>query len=256
MRRDLSRLMCIFPFEEKYFRDRGISADYVGHPLTRIVKPVLRRDDFFAKHGLDGTRPLVTLLPGSRTGEVARHVPALVDAARRLNRRADRNLVLAVPASFTKRVGCEFFRERIRGASIQVVEGETWDSLAHADVAVAASGTVTIEAALLGTPMVTFYRVNRFSWSLGRHLVRVPFYTMVNLVAGRKVVPELMQEDATGECMAAEAEALLENDRLRDEMKRELALVAAMLATDADPIERAAHIVSEYLKEGHESNGW
>ena len=248
LRRDLAGLICIFPFEEKYFRDRQVRADYAGHPLTRIVRPSLTRDEFFRKHGLDPARPLVTLLPGSRIGEVARHLPLLVDAAGRLTRSHRPNLVLAAPVTCARRAGSEFFRERIGGSLIQVIEGETWDALAHAEVAVAASGTVTVEAALLGTPMVTFYRVTGVSWLLGRFLVKVPFYTMVNLVAGRRIVPELMQDDATGERIAAETAALLDDERLRGEMKRQLAALSDTLATGEDPTERAAGLVSEYLK--------
>ena len=248
MRRDLSRLLCIFPFEERYFRDRGLRADYIGHPLTRIVRPTLTRAEFFRKHDLDPVRPSIALLPGSRIGEVARHLPIVSDAAARLNRRFAPNLTLAAPLSFTRRAGSAFFRERMGDSFIQVIEGETWDVIAHADVAIAASGTVTVETALLGTPMVTFYRVTGLSWLLGRFLVRVPYYTMVNLVASRKIVPELMQQDATGERLAAEAAALLENAGSREQMKRELQNVAATLATGEEPIENAARIVSEYLK--------
>ncbi len=235
MRRDIDRLMCIFPFEEKYFRERGLEADYIGHPLTRIVRPSLTREEFFRKHSLDPARPSVALLPGSRIGEIARHLPVIADAAARLKRILDPNLMLGTPS---------FFRERLGSSPIQVIEGETWDVIAHADVAIAASGTVTIEAALLGTPMVTFYKVAGLSWIMGRSLVRVPYYTMVNLVAGRKIVPELMQENATGERLASEAAALIQDS---GEMKRDLAMVADKLATCGDPIERAANIVNEYL---------
>jgi lipid-A-disaccharide synthase len=248
MRRDLSRLLCIFPFEERYFRDRGVRADYIGHPLTRIVRPSLTRAEFFRKHDLDPIRPSIALLPGSRVGEVARHLPMISDAAARLSRRFAPNLTLAAPLSFTRRAGSAFFRERIGGSVIQVIEGETWDVIAHADIAIAASGTVTVETALLGTPMVTFYRVTGLSWLLGRFLVRVPYYTMVNLVADRKVVPELMQQDATGERLAEEASALLENAGSREQMKRELQSIASTLATANDPIENAARIVNEYLR--------
>jgi lipid-A-disaccharide synthase len=248
MRRDLTRLLCIFPFEEKYFRDLGLPADYIGHPLTRLVRPTLTRAEFFRKHDLDPVRPSIALLPGSRIGEVARHLPIITDAAARLNRRFAPNLTLAAPLSFTRRAGSAFFRERIGGSFIQVIEGETSDVIAHADVAIAASGTVTVEAALLGTPMVTFYRVTGASWILGRWLVRVPYYTMVNLVAGRRVVPEFMQQEATGERLAEAAAALLENAGSREQMKRELQAVAATLATSNEPIENAARVVSDYLR--------
>jgi lipid-A-disaccharide synthase len=155
--------------------------------------------------------------------------------------------VLALAEGFQHRAGARSFQERISGASIQVIEGETSDALAYADVAVAASGTVTMEAALLGTPMVTFYRVAAASWILGRWLVRVPFLTMVNLIAGRRIVPELMQNEATGEKLAAEASALLRSPAAREEMKRNLAGVAETLSTPEHPMERAAGLALKYL---------
>jgi lipid-A-disaccharide synthase len=248
MRRDLERVLSIFPFEEEYFARHGVAATYIGHPLTWTVRPALSRAEFFAKHGLDDLKPLITMLPGSRVGEVARHLPAVVDAAATLQKRYEANVVLATPVQFSARAGASFFQERISGSSIQVLEGETSDALAHADVAIAASGTVTIEAAILGTPMVTFYKVTALSWALGRFLVRVPYYSMVNLVAGRKVVPELMQNEATGDRLAAEALRLLEDAGSREEMKRSLEDVRSKLAAPDHPMERAARIVDEYLK--------
>ena len=243
MRRVIDHLLCIFPFEEEFFRRHGISATYIGHPLSRLIRPSLTKADFFRKHNLAADRPLVALLGGSRRGEAGRHLPILVEAAGAIERQQPAQFVLATPAS-----GFAHFRERISGASIQVIEGETWDVLAHADVALAASGTVTIEAALLGTPMVTFYKVSALSWRLGRRLVRVPYYTMVNLVAGRAVVPELMQNEISGERLAAEALRLLNNPGDRDEMRRGLAGVAAALSSGEDPMERAAGIIQEFLK--------
>ncbi len=243
MRRVIDHLLCIFPFEEEFFRRHGIPATYIGHPLSRLIRPSLTKADFLKKHNLAADRPLVALLGGSRRGEAGRHLPALLDAAGAIERQQAAQFVLATPAS-----GFAHFRERISGASIQVIEGETWDVLAHADVALAASGTVTIEAALLGTPMVTFYKVSALSWRLGRRLVRVPFYSMVNLVAGRAVVPELMQNEVSGERLAAEAVRLLNNPGDRDEMRRGLAGVAAALSGGEDPMERAAGIIQEFLK--------
>ena len=175
-------------------------------------------------------------------------VEEVSDAARRILEQTEATIVLATPLQFSKNAGSTFFGERIGGSSIQVIEGETSDTLAHADVAIAASGTVTIEAAILGTPMVTFYKVAPLSWTLGRFLVRVPFYSMVNLVAGRRIVPELMQDQASGENLAAEAIRLLEEAGRRIEMKQALAEVVSKLASCEHPMDRAARIVSEYLK--------
>ena len=245
MRRSIDRLLCIFPFEEPFFRDRGLPARYIGHPLAGLVRPALEKAEFFRKHRLAPNRQLVTVLPGSRKGESARHLPALVDAVERIYRQRATHFLL--PASET--IGAAFFRERVGGAPIQVIEGETWDAIAHADLALAASGTVTIEAALAGTPMVTFYKVNALSWFLGRLLVRVPFYSMVNLVAGRAIVPELMQSAMTGERLAANALWLLQDNGSRQKMREDLAEVAQSLSSEGRAMEKAATLV-EQLMEG------
>ena len=250
-----ARVLCIFPFEEAYFARHGVPATYIGHPLTRTARPTMTKQEFCRKHGIDESKPLVALLPGSRIGEVARHLPAL-RRRRGAHPDADRGHpdpgdTLTVPREAPDR---SFFRERIGGSSIQVIEGETSDTLAHADVAIAASGTVTVEGAILGTPMVTFYKVTPLSWTLGRFLVRVPFYSMVNLVAGRRIVPELMQDEATGENWPPKLIRLLEDAGSRNEMKDALAGVSSKLASSEHPMERAARIVNEYLKRPVEVN--
>jgi lipid-A-disaccharide synthase len=246
IRRYIRRLLCIFPFEEQFFAHERVSASYIGHPLAAIVRPSLTRDEFFRKHRLASGRPLVSVLPGSRRGEAARHLPDLLDAAERLYREKAVNLVL--PASATTGVG--FFREKMGRSPIKVIEGESWDAMAHADLALAASGTVTVEAAILGTPMVTFYKVTRPSWIVGKLLVDVPFYSMVNLIAGRALVPELMQEQMTGERLAAEARRLLSDEGARNEMKAGLAEIRSRLADPAgvQPARRAAEIVQDILE--------
>jgi lipid-A-disaccharide synthase len=245
MRRTLRHVFCIFPFEEDFFRRRKLPATYIGHPLAGLVKPTLSRSDFFRKHRLPPGRPLVSVLPGSRRGEAARHLPPLLDAVERIYREQAASFILPASAN----TGVDFFKERIGGSPIQVMEGESWDSIAHSDLALAASGTVTVEAALLGTPMVTFYKVTSTSWLIGRMLVRVPFYSMVNLVAGRAVVPELMQSDFTGERLATEAQRLLCDDAARSLMRADLADVAARLRPPSAPMARASAII-ENLMEG------
>ena len=249
MRRTIDRLLCIFPFEPEFFARHGITAAYIGHPLTRLVKPPASRAELRRQFGIPDGTPLVALLPGSRTGEAARHLPILLETVEKLQRTLDPapRFILAVPPGT---LGANF-RERISSASIQLLEGKTWDVLVCADVALAASGTVTIEACLLGTPMVTFYRVNNFSWWMGKALVRVPFYSMVNLVAGRKIVPELIQDQITAESLALEAAALVENVAARERMRRDLAEVAQKLTGPDNPLDVAAALVEKRLAEMH-----
>jgi lipid-A-disaccharide synthase len=244
MRRTLRQLLCIFPFEEAFFRSHGVSATYIGHPLAGLVRPSLTRDEFFRKHRLGPERPLITVLPGSRRGESARHLPALLDAVERINREQPVNFVLPASAN----TGVAFFTGRIGAAPVRVIEGESWDAMAHCNLALAASGTVTVEAALLGAPMVTFYKVTPLSWLMGKALVDVPFYSMVNLIAGRAIVPELMQGQMTGDNLAREALRLLRDEPARHSMKAGLAEVREKLAGGAGAPERAARAIQEILE--------
>jgi lipid-A-disaccharide synthase len=248
LKETVRRLLCIFPFEEQFFREHGVAATYIGHPLARMVRPSMTKSEFLERNGIPEGRPLVAVLPGSRAGEVKRHIPAVADAVARIREaRPDCTFVAGAPPGFSSLIQVSSFWERFRCESIQVVEGFTWDLLAHADVALAASGTVTIEAALLGTPMATFYRVSPLSWMLGRWLVRVPFLSMANLVAGRKVVPELIQDDLTGDRLAQEALGLLNDPDASARMRSELRKVREILESSEDPMDRAAREIETVL---------
>lgn len=244
LKRFVDHLLCIFPFEEQFFRERGVQATFVGHPLHGAVRMTLSREEFFCRHGLDPRRPLVTILPGSRRGEAERHLKTLAETVERLKHWKPMNFVL--PASAT--TGKSFFAERIPDSAVHIIEGETENAVGHADLALVASGTATVEAALLGTPMVVFYRVTPATWLVGKLLVRVPFYSMVNLLAGRRIVPELMQSEFTTERLSAEARRLLEDDAARQRMGDELASVEESLRTAQPAADRAAQIICSSLK--------
>jgi lipid-A-disaccharide synthase len=156
--------------------------------------------------------------------------------------------VLATPHGFAARGVFASFRERIESLSIKVIENEPWDCIGHADLALAASGTVTMEAAVLGTPMVTFYKVTALSWHAGRRLVKVPFLSMANLIAERKIVPELIQDDMTPQKICEEAARLLSNVEATAAMRRDLAAVRLSLTRAGDPFARAANVVLESLR--------
>jgi len=244
LRATVDRLLCIFPFEEEFFARYQVPATYIGHPLARIVKASLTREEFCARFGVPAAKKIVVLLPGSRRGEIERHLEGLIGATKKLEGR-ELVFLLALPGGFGNT-----FRERIRGSSIQVIEDATWDALAHAEMALAASGTVTIEAALLRCPLVTFYKVNALSWILGRWMVKVPFLSMVNLVAGRKIAPELIQSEMTGDRIAAEAIRLLDDEAAMGAMRAGLQEVAWKLASERDPMEIAAGWVEKVSREG------
>ncbi|HXE11613.1 MAG TPA: lipid-A-disaccharide synthase [Bryobacteraceae bacterium] len=241
------KLFCLFPFEEEWFRARGVDAHYIGHPLARTVKPKMSRQEFFERYQLNAGALALALLPGSRPGEALRHIPDLLDTVAILRREFPLQVVLGTPRGFRDRRVFERFRERIAAHSIQVIEDETWDVLAYADLALAASGTVTVEAAVLGTPMVTFYKVTPLSWWAGRRLVKVPYLSMVNLIAGKALVPELMQHDMTPEKLSAAAAMLLGSPQESARMRSELLELKRLLTMPFDPFVHAAQMIAADL---------
>jgi lipid-A-disaccharide synthase len=236
-------MVVIFPFEEIFYRDAGVPVDFVGHPLVDVVRPTMSRAEFVAKHGLDASLPIVTLLPGSRRGEIAQIYPRVVEASEALKQ--DRKVQFVCAAA--QGLDAELFSNCARpGIEIKLVEQSTYDALAAADCAIVASGTATVEAALLGTPMVVVYRVAPASAFLLRRMIRSPFIGMVNLIAGRKVVPELIQDRFTPSAVESEVRRLLDSPVAREEVKAGLAEVRAKLGPGG-AIERAADIFARML---------
>jgi lipid-A-disaccharide synthase len=195
------------------------------------------------RHGLPHGRRTVVLLPGSRPGEALRHLPVLLEAVAALKSRFDLSFVLATPAGFRTTAALQRYREPISALAIKVLEGETWNAIGFADLALAASGTVTVETAILGVPMVTFYKVTPLTWHIGRRLVEAPFLTMVNLIAGRKIVPEFMQDEMTGASLADAATELLKDNTLYGQMQSDLVDIRRSLTREGDPLARAAEII-------------
>jgi len=248
VKRRVKRMVVIFPFEEKIYRDAGVPVDFVGHPLADVVKPTMTRAEFAARHGLAVDRPIVALLPGSRGSEMMRNFPTILDACERLTLEMSKDSVpqfvhAAAPGLSPVFSSTEGGRS---GVIVKRIEGETYDTLAAADCAIVASGTATVEAALLGTPMVVVYRVAPLTAFILSRMVHTPFFSMVNLVAGRRVVPELMQDDFTPAAVASEVRRLLESREAREEMKAGLAIVRTRLGSGG-AIERAADVFAHML---------
>jgi lipid-A-disaccharide synthase len=244
IRRTARRMLVIFPFEEAIYRDAGVPVRFVGHPLVDLVRPPADPQPFFQRLGLDPQRPLVTLLPGSRPSEIAHNLPGLAAAARVL---AGRDGRLQFVAAVAPSLDPEMLRPPLAGGEIRLVHGETVPALAAARVALVASGTATVETALVGTPMVVVYRLAALTYFLGRPLVRVPHVAMVNLIAGRRAVPELIQGEFRPERVAAEAARLLPDDEPRHQMLRDLAEVRERLGAGGAS-RRAAAAVLESLE--------
>ncbi len=242
LRRYVRKLLCIFPFEEEWFRQRGVEVEYVGHPLLDLARPTLTREEFLTRHRLDPAVPVISLLPGSRNQEVERHLPLLLEAAAELARRRRLQFVL-VRASTTDPDFIQNLVSRHGDVPLTVVAENPYNALASSELAVISSGTATVEGLLLGVPMVVVYRVAASTWHLGRPLVRTPHYGMVNLLAGQRLVPELIQSDFTPARVVAEVERLLDDPGERRRIQEVLGRVKERLGPPG-AVERAARALA------------
>jgi lipid-A-disaccharide synthase len=227
MKRLVDRVLVIFPFEEQIYRDAGVPVRFVGHPLVDLARAQEPKESFLREVGLDPGRPIVALLPGSRPNEVERLLPIVRDGVAKIAAQLPHaQFVIARSPSLDDRL---FSRVKWDGARPVEVLARTDDVLAISDVAITASGTATVQAALHGRPMVVVYRLSPLTYRLGRRFLLVENVAMVNLIAGRRIVPELIQDDCTAENIAAETLSLLTNPQRAEETRRGLDDVRAKL---------------------------
>jgi lipid-A-disaccharide synthase len=214
MARRVTRVLAVFPFEQALYEEAHVGVDFVGHPLLDVLPLHLTRDDARRRLGLDPAASVVGLLPGSRREEVARLLPPMLEAARRLAAVDPRRRFLIGAAPTVDRAQVTALlaaAAEADGPRVEIVEGLTHELMAGSDVVLIASGTATLEAALLGAPMVVCYRVSRLTETVARMLARVSWISLPNIVAGRKAVPEVLQDEVTGHRLASEALHLLED---------------------------------------------
>src|SRR5438034_3963681 len=208
----VTKVIAAFPFERDLYEKAGIHVEYVGHPLLDAVPLALDKADARERLGIEASRIVVGLLPGSRREEVENLLPPMLEAATRLSGSdGKRTFVLGLAPTVSRTTIDEFIKRVATAPPVSVVEGLTHEVMAAADVLLVASGTATLEAALLGTPMVVCYRVSRLTEMVGRLLKRIPWISLPNIVARRTVVPEILQADVTGARLAVEAELLLQD---------------------------------------------
>jgi lipid-A-disaccharide synthase len=253
LRRYVDRMLVIFPFEAKLYEDAGVPVEFVGHPLIDLAKPVRSRGELIPAVGLDPAHPVIALLPGSRANEVRRILPRLLAASSLTAHEVKGVQVLIARAASLEDGLFEPVRQaREGGLRVGIVEGATDDVLASSDVVVTASGTATVQAALHGRPMVIVYRLSPLTYTVGRSVVRVSTYGMVNLVAGRAIVPELIQDRFTPEAVAREAVSLLSDSARAEAMRRDLAEMRSRLG-GSGASERAAAAVLKVASMAHGS---
>jgi len=256
LRRYVDKALVIFPFEEKFYRARGVDAEFVGHPLAQLPRPAGSRKEYAAQHGLDVAKQWITLMPGSRRKEVFMNVGAMVDATLLLGSGYEYLLPVA-PTLDREFVLREICREtgddrewgRAELPSIHLVP-ESLPALAHSRAAIVASGTATVQTALMETPFVMVYRVTPLSYLLGRWMVKVPHFAMVNLIAGEEVVPELVQQDFTAQRVVSELRNIIPEGMPRQKMMDGLRKVRTRLRSENPSIsasERAAEAIFQLV---------
>jgi lipid-A-disaccharide synthase len=245
LRKYVDKALVIFPFEEKFYRERGVDALFVGHPLADLPRPKIDRATYAAQHRLDATKPWITLMPGSRVKEVRMNLSGILDSATKLG--SGYEFLLPVAPTLDR----GFLQRLITGnPSIHLVP-ETLPALAESRAGIIASGTATVEAAMMGTPFVMVYRVSPLTYRLGRPRVKVQHFAMVNLIAGQEIVPELVQDDFTAENVVRRLNEILPDGPARTTMQGGLAAVKASLSgPDAEglhPVDRAAEAILAVL---------
>ncbi|MGA6826602.1 lipid-A-disaccharide synthase [Nitrospira sp. NS4] len=237
----VDHVMVILPFEPELYHRVGLPCTFVGHPLLDAVAPHYDRPSLRVRFRLKSGGTVVALLPGSRAREVQSLLPTLLEAAERLARdRPDTQFILAQASTISDDLLQPLLQQS--AVPVTVVKEQASEVMAVSDLVLVASGTATLQAAVVGTPMVLLYRTDRLTYRLARLLIRVQWIGLVNLVAGRSVVPELIQDEATGERLYEEARRLLEDRAAYDEMKRALAAVKASLG-EPGASSRAAQVV-------------
>jgi lipid-A-disaccharide synthase len=241
LRKYINRALVIFPFEEDFYRVHGVNATFVGHPLADLPAPNISRMHYAAQQALDHVKPWITLMPGSRRKEVRMNLPTILEAAGQLGQ--DYEFLLPVAHTLES----SFLKELIGSRDIHLVP-EALPALHHSRAGIIASGTATVEAALMGTPFVMVYRVSPLTYALGKPRVKVSHFAMVNLIAGERIVPELVQHEFRAANVVAELRKIIPEGEPRTRMLQGLASVKAKLKKPGQDSRTASERAAEAIR--------
>src|SRR5581483_2657538 len=243
----IDKALVIFPFEEKFYRERGVDAAFVGHPLSELPYPQVERAEYAQDFELEANKFWITLMPGSRVKEVRMNLPAILESAELLG--SEYEYILPVAPTLDRK----FLHRLIGNRKIRLVP-DALPALFHSRAAIVASGTATVEAAMMNTPFVMVYRVSPLTYLLGRRRVKVPRFAMVNLIAEDEVVPELVQGDFTAQNVVARLKEIIGDGPHRSRMLDGLARVKGRLRAASHgspaqhPADRAADIILTFAR--------
>ena len=240
IKRDVERMLVILPFEKEFYEQYGIQVDYVGHPLLDSVHVTASREEFCRTYKLDTNQPIVTLLPGSRHKEVSYILPPMVEAAQRLSQsNPEIQMIVALAPTIVRAEAEAIIRTT---PNVTLVENDTYNALAAANLAVVASGTATLETAIIGTPLIVCYRASELNWKIFMPLIKTPFVGMPNLIAGQEIAPEILQKNLTGQNLAQQIIQFIGAPARLQKARTDLAEVRVRLGA-AKASERAASVI-------------
>lgn len=214
-----NKMMLIFPFEERIYKERQIPAVFVGHPLVKKTRTSMTRQNFFEKHGINSKQRLITLLPGSRKSEVRNHLPVLVQAAEKIKKKYNCQFILKLSENIKKKDVIRYLDSHL--SSITILSQDGCESIAYSDLVLSSCGTANLETALLGTPLISFYRISPLSFHMGKRLVKIRHFSIVNILAGKKIIPELIQKDFNPRSLYEHASKILDSPEVQKKMKSE-----------------------------------
>jgi len=210
------KMMLIFPFEEKIYKDEQIPAAYVGHPLVKKVRTSLTQKAFFEKYRIKETKKLITLLPGSRRNEIKRHLPILVKAVDLIIKKHDCQFVLKLSENIDEEEITDYLKGSV--SPVKILKHHGYEAMAYSDLVLSACGTANLETALLETPLISFYRISPLSYITGKKLVKIKHFSIVNIMSGKQVIPELIQKNFNPESLFNQVSQILDSSEIRNKM--------------------------------------
>jgi lipid-A-disaccharide synthase len=240
----IDKMLVILPFEEEIYRQAGLPVEFVGHPLVDMVKADLNRENFCKKYHLSTAKPIISFLPGSRDKEVKKLLPSMLESIPFINRMLDAHFILQL-AEWIDQDTIDTYVNAFKKTGTLII-GDAYNVIKNSDIVILASGTVTLETALLGTPMVVLYRLSTPTYLIARLMVKIKYISLVNLLAGEQVVTELIQHEVKGKNIASEVMKIWQNPVKRDEMKKKFSAIKSSLG-DGGASDRAARIILESI---------
>ncbi|MFC2167851.1 lipid-A-disaccharide synthase [Acidobacteriota bacterium] len=233
IRKFVHKMMLIFPFEEDIYKRHGIPAVFVGHPLVTKVEVSLSREDFFRIHGINSEKSTLCVLPGSRNTEIGYHMPVLIEALKKINKEYDVQFILNIANNLNKDLILKYIPPHLD--NIKILSDDAYAAMAYSDFALSSCGTVNLELALLETPFLAFYRLSSLTYNLGIHLMKLKNYSIVNILAGVEVVPELIQKNFTSDNIFKKTQEIFESHNEQEKMIHEFKRIKDLLGNKSAP---------------------